>query len=401
MAGAAADDIGMQCGGWTVDWQGDHNSNADFPGATSIFAGIQAAVMRSGGSAVSSRDGEFTRKPDVAIVVFGEGPYAEFEGDRETLEFSPEDKSALSMLRYFRALGIPTVSVFLSGRPLWVNPEINASDAFIAAWLPGTEGGGIADVLFRAQDGSVPYGFTGRLAFSWPNSAMPVTFDAAGRVKGALFATGFGLDYGAHSVSPGLSEDPQIAPHFHAPLGSLFFDAHPTAPWSLFVADGNAEVHVTTARQDSPHGAVRAQLETAGARVSWSGTGRGALRISGRAADLGSESNRSKAIRLRFRVDQPPAAAVVMGILCTDPLCGTANGAMLDVTRTFRAAAVGAWLEVEFPLSCLKAAGADLSGVLAPLALATAGRFELTIAQVRLMQAARTTACPPAPGPVG
>ncbi len=88
VAGDAADDIGMQCGGWTVDWQGDHNSNADFPGATSIFGGIRAAVAAAGGSVALSRDGRFEKKPDVAIVVFGEAPYAEFEGDRENLEFS-------------------------------------------------------------------------------------------------------------------------------------------------------------------------------------------------------------------------------------------------------------------------------------------------------------------------
>ncbi len=195
VAGAAADDIGVQSGGWTIDWQGDQNSNADFPGATSIYAGIKAAVTRAGGSAVLSRDGSFTQKPDAAIVVFGEQPYAEFEGDRETLEYSPDDKRDLSILRRLRASGIPTIGVFISGRPMWVNPEINASDAFIAAWLPGSEGEGIADVLFRAPDGSVPFDFTGRLAFSWPLTAMPVTFDAAGQVTGALYANGFGLDY--------------------------------------------------------------------------------------------------------------------------------------------------------------------------------------------------------------
>jgi beta-glucosidase len=195
VAGAAADDIGIQCGGWTVDWQGNHNSNADFPGATSIFAGIDAALRQSGGSATLSRDGSFVHKPDVAIVVFGEGPYAEFEGDRETLEYSPQDKTDLRMLRRLRALGIPTVSIFLSGRPLWVNPEINASDAFVAAWLPGSEGGGIADVLFRQPDGTVPFDFTGRLAFSWPATAMPVRFDAEGRASGAVYANGFGLTY--------------------------------------------------------------------------------------------------------------------------------------------------------------------------------------------------------------
>ncbi len=90
VAGDAADSIGWQAGGWTIDWQGDHNGNADFPGATSIFGGIQAAVAAAGGSAVLSKNGQFAQKPDAAIVVFGETPYAEFQGDRENLEFSPQ-----------------------------------------------------------------------------------------------------------------------------------------------------------------------------------------------------------------------------------------------------------------------------------------------------------------------
>ncbi|MDB6083304.1 MAG: 1,4-beta-D-glucan glucohydrolase, partial [Gammaproteobacteria bacterium] len=193
VTGAAADDVGAQSGGWTIDWQGEHNSNPDFPGATSVYAGIDAAVTRAGGSADLSRDGRFTDKPDVAIVVFGERPYAEFQGDRETLEYSPGDKTDLAILRRLRRSGIPTVSVFLSGRPLWVNPEINGSDAFVAAWLPGSEGEGIADVLFRGPDGAVAYDFAGRLAFSWPATAMPVVFAEAGGVSGALYASGYGL----------------------------------------------------------------------------------------------------------------------------------------------------------------------------------------------------------------
>jgi beta-glucosidase len=102
VAGEAADSIGTQAGGWTIDWQGDHNNNADFPGATSIYGGIKAAVTAAGGSVQLNTDGRYADKPDAAIVVFGEGPYAEFQGDRENLEFSPRDKHALLLLRRLR-----------------------------------------------------------------------------------------------------------------------------------------------------------------------------------------------------------------------------------------------------------------------------------------------------------
>ena len=189
VAGEDADDIGQASGGWTLSWQGDGNTNTDFPGGTSIYAGIAAAMKAVGGSATLSRDGSYTTKPDVAVVVFGEQPYAEMRGDIRTLEFQAGDKQALALLKKFKAAGIPVVSIFLSGRPLWVNPELNASDAFVAAWLPGTEGGGIADVLFKGgQD------FHGKLSFSWPATPGQTAVNRGDGVK-PLFPYGYGLRY--------------------------------------------------------------------------------------------------------------------------------------------------------------------------------------------------------------
>jgi beta-glucosidase len=395
VAGDAADSIGAQTGGWTIDWQGDHNSNADFPGATSIFAGIEAAVRGGGGTAVLSKDGRYKDKPDVAIVVFGEGPYAEFEGDRENLEFSPNDKHELELLRRLRAAGIATVAVFLSGRPLWVNPEINASDAFVAAWLPGSEGAGVADVLFRSG-GSEPRDFTGRLAFSWPDTAMPVTFDAAGNVSGALFARESGLDYRSTANCPALSEDPRLPARWAAKPGSLFHAGHATAPWSIFVADDSGEVHLTTIRQESPRGAVVVSSLPDGSTAVWAGTQSGMFRISGRASDLRPQAGQGAALEVHYRVDRSPERSVTMGVRCTQPLCGTRAGAVLDVTRVLKNSAPGEWQTLSIPLSCFMAAGADLASVEIPFAVETSGRFGLTISEVSL--AHRTAAAAPTCG---
>jgi beta-glucosidase len=393
VAGAAADDIGTQCGGWTIDWQGDRNLNRDFPGATSLYAGIKAAVTAAGGSVTLNRGGQFSEKPDVAIVVFGETPYAEFEGDRETLEFSPNDKSALELLRRLRAQGIPTVSLFLSGRPLWVNPEINASDAFVAAWLPGSEGEGVADVLFRRTDGTRPYDFVGRLSFSWPSIAMPVTFDAADNVSGALFARGFGLGYRSDSVSAPLPEDRGIPPRSNAPAGSLFYADHVVAPWSIFVADNGAEVHLTTERQASPQGAVVVSLDPNGVAATWSAAHSGVLLISGRAADYRLQAQRGAAIEMSYRTDRMPEKPVHIGVRCSDPLCGVAGGALLDITSAVTAAPIGAWRSLVVPLSCFAAKGADLTRVEVPFEIETAGRFGLTLSAVRVTESG-SAACP-------
>jgi len=397
VAGDAADSMAAQTGGWTIDWQGDHNANADFPGSTTIFAGIQAAAAAAGGSARLSKDGRFADKPDVAIVVFGEGPYAEFEGDRETLEYSPGDQHDLQLLRRLHAKGVPTVAVFLSGRPMWVNPQINASDAFVAAWLPGSEGEGIADVLFSSS-GAAHYDFTGRLAFSWPQTAMPVSFDAAGGVSGALFPRGWGLDYRSTVNSPILSEDPKIPARWAASPGSLFHAGHVTAPWSIFVADDLAEVHLTTTRQESPRGAVVAETDPDGIRATWAGTQSGMLRVSGRASDLRSQARQGAALDVRYRVDRTPERGVAVGLRCSEPLCGAMDGAMLDVTKIMKNSTVGEWRNLSIPLSCFSAAGADLTSVVIPFAVETSGRFAITISEVSLQH--KTSAGRKCPGTI-
>jgi beta-glucosidase len=204
VAGDAADSIARQSGGWTIDWQGTE-PNQDFPHGQSIYAGIAHCVQSAGGTATLSATGAFTVRPDVAIVVFGEHPYAESAGDLATLEYSPGDKHDLALLRRLRGAGIPVVVVFLSGRPLWVNAELNAADSFVAAWLPGPEGGGIADVLFRSDDGRVRYDFRGRLSFSWPRSPRPPAVDH-GRGEPPLFPFGYGLSYRDDGDLPSLPE---------------------------------------------------------------------------------------------------------------------------------------------------------------------------------------------------
>ena len=197
VAGEAADSIAQAAGGWTLTWQGGRELTNDyFPGATSIYAGIAEAAKASGGSATLSVDGGYEARPDVAIVVFGEQPYAEFAGDRKHLGFP--DEEGLQLLRKFQEAGIPSVAVFLSGRPLWMNREINASDAFVASWLPGSEGAGVADILFGARQA------TGRLPFSWPAVCNGEPLNSA---EGALFAVGYGRSLSDTRPLAKLAED--------------------------------------------------------------------------------------------------------------------------------------------------------------------------------------------------
>jgi len=187
VSGDAADDVARQCGGFTLGWQGTRPASDIHP-AQSIWAGIRAAVTAAGGSAELSRDASFATRPDVAIVVFGERPYAEGAGDVPSLAL-PDAARNRALLERLRAQRIPVVAVLVSGRPLAIEAQLALSDSFVAAWLPGAEGGGVADVLFRAPDGSVPHDFRGRLPVSWPRAAP------AGAAP--LFAYGYGLSYAA------------------------------------------------------------------------------------------------------------------------------------------------------------------------------------------------------------
>ena len=145
----------------------------------------------AGGSATLSPGGEYSVRPDVAIVVFGEHPYAEGAGDVPSLVYADEQRD-LALLRRLHAQGIPVVAVLISGRPLWIEAELAVSDSFVAAWLPGAEGGGVADVLFRSPGGAVAHDFRGRLPLSWPRAPAAA---GARAPAGPLFPYGYGLEY--------------------------------------------------------------------------------------------------------------------------------------------------------------------------------------------------------------
>lgn len=179
IAGSAADNIGRQVGGWTVEWQGIDGNG--LPGATSILSGIRTTA---GGAAdiVYQADGKFdgADKADVGIAIVGETPYAEGEGDNAVPTLSDED---LAVVQRLRATSKKLIIVIVAGRPLLLGSELASADAVVMAWLPGSEGAGVADPLF----GRTP--FQGHLPLAWPARAKDLGNPAAT----PLFPRGFGL----------------------------------------------------------------------------------------------------------------------------------------------------------------------------------------------------------------
>ena len=189
VSGSKADDIGMQCGGWTINWQGRRGNV--IAGGTTILQAIKNTVEKTT-TVKYSADGSNADSGDVAIVVVGEEPYAELFGDREDLKLSDED---IALVEKIQAKKIPIVVILLSGRPMIINSTLEKSDAFIAAWLPGTEGQGIADVLFG------DYAPTGKLPHSWPRNMNQIPINVGDKNYDPLFPFGFGLTYKIEKAS--------------------------------------------------------------------------------------------------------------------------------------------------------------------------------------------------------
>ena len=192
--GDAAKKISSQTGGWTITWQGRENLNSDFINVNSIYEALEEAVISSGGTIEFSNNGKFNKDPDVVIGIFGEEPYAEMLGDLKDVSFTATDPKFLPLLEAMNAQKIPTVSIFLSGRPLVVNRQLNASDAFIAAWLPGSAVEGIADVIFT-NDNKINYDFVGKLSYSWPKTKDQAVLNFTDSIYDPLFPFGYGLTY--------------------------------------------------------------------------------------------------------------------------------------------------------------------------------------------------------------
>ncbi|WP_245196450.1 glycoside hydrolase family 3 protein [Sphingomonas jejuensis] len=381
VAGDGADDVARQSGGWTLTWQGTGIPDGKFPGATSIWNGIEQAVAAGGGRATLSADGRYSgAKPDAAIVVFGETPYAEFQGDIATLQLKPELRAPLETMRRLKAEGVPVVAVFLSGRPLWMNEWLNASDAFVAAWLPGSEGGGVADVLFQRPAGGVAHDFTGSLSFAWPATA-----NATGPV---LFPLGYGLSYAEGGTVPRLPEDAGVA---ETAASGVFFDRGvPSAAHSLQITDGAADItRITTVPATVLRGRVQVTstdhvVQEGARRFAIRGGGPAVVEVTAPGGDWTREANGDSKLTARIRLDAAPTREVFLGL--------GDERVSLGRMEAFRP---GQWTTVGIDLKCFGRLGADLANVSAPFRLSTDGDLTFSLARVALGYDAETVVrCP-------
>jgi beta-glucosidase len=397
VAGKGANNIGLQSGGWTLSWQGTGNTNADFPNATSIYTGINDALVNAGmgGSALLSADGTAaTPSLTAAIVVIGETPYAEGQGDiakTQTLEHAllhPEDLAVMNTVRTL-APGVPIVTVMLSGRPLYVNKELNRSDAFVAAWLPGSEGGGVADVLFGDHD------FTGKLAYSWPAADCQTPVNK-GDSEAPLFAYGFGLTSGAADtlgdnlpemskgkgcgvMDPGMGTTNLPLEMFigGAEKGDYVLRIGGPSNWGGIPVGAGAtlpgnEVSVAT---------VDGKIQGSAKQVTWSATGQVYAQVSAGqpGVDLSPYANSQTSLMFRAKVDAPPQGGVVtISAHCVYPCLGD-----LPFAQTLQSIADGQWHDVSVPLQCLIDKGLDITNVNTPFLMYSEAPMTVSLEDIR------------------
>ncbi|MBH1735984.1 exo 1,3/1,4-beta-D-glucan glucohydrolase [Stenotrophomonas maltophilia] len=385
VAGDGANDVGKQAGGWTLNWQGTGTTRKDFPNADSIYEGIAHQARAAGGEAVLAVDGRYAVKPDVAVVVFGEDPYAEFQGDRPTLAYKPGNETDLALLKRLKADGIPVVAVFLSGRPLWVNREINAADAFVAAWLPGSEGAGIADVLLRGSDGRVQHDFKGKLSFSWPRTATQYANNVGQKDYDPLFAFGFGLTYADNGDLAALPEASGVTGNEGAT--GVFFARGDAGPGMALRLEQGAGQGLTVTRVPDALPDDRLKItgvdhlaQEDGRRLAWSGKGEAVAALhSHTALDLQRESNGDLMLLTTLRVDAAPEGEAWLSVGC-----GVGCSARIAIGPSLAALPQGQWKRVGVPLKCLAKAGAKLDAIDRPWSVVTADAMTISVSRVAL-----------------
>ncbi len=382
VTGPAADSMAIQSGGWTISWQGTDVTHADFPNGQTIWEALNKSVRDAGGVATLSDGGVYKEKPDVAIVVFGEAPYAEFQGDVATLDYQPSEATDLATLKKLKVAGIPVVALFLSGRPMFTNPEINAADAFVAGWLPGSQGAGVADVLVAGKDGKTMRGFTGTLPFAWPA-------DARSPVEKLQFAVGYGLKYGANTTVPQLSEELGVDIAAALNVENYFSGGRARAPWVLTVTDAGGSRPVESPPMSSPGGLIAARsvdvrAQEDGKSFVW--TGPAALHLSGPYADLSRQLNNSFALRVDWRVDAIGSAPVTLAL----------GGKVFDISAAVKAAPKGQVSTIKVPLRCFADAGANLRQVDYAVSIQSDKGFAATLLNTNVEAVGENLPCPPA-----
>ncbi len=394
VVGKSADSMINQNGGWSITWQGTENKESDYHGDT-LLAGFREVLGANNVQFSPTAEGVDVSKFDAVIAVIGETPYAEGFGDipaAQTLRHSQRHPEDLAVLKAVAGKGKPVVTVFVAGRALYANDLMNLSDAFVAAWLPGTEGKGVADVLFKDAKGKVGHDFKGRLSFSWPNAAClsgPIAKMEANHPE-KLFGLGYGLSYASRSAATSSTNA----------MTALPIDNRNSC------ADEN-RMAINTAK-DSTHFPLRATIATRQFTLGKELSDKemeGAIGVSSKTLANGLPA---RVVTwngpAKIEATAPFATMVPQGVVNNGVLqfvaevnqaphgkvtvtmdCGENCNASVDVTKLMQGMLNGPARTIKLPIACFTAKGFDPKKIKSGFAMSSTAAFSATLAEIELV----------------
>ena len=376
VVGKSADDLSNQSGGWSLTWQGTANTNADFKHADTILAGIREAAGSANVSySLDAKDVDVSAF-DAVIAVIGERPYAEGDGDiglSGTLRHSSRYPEDLAVLRAVAGKGKPVITVMVSGRPLYANDLLNLSDTFIAAWLPGSEGKGVSDLLIA---GARTYDFRGKLPFSWPKSACQTRLNVGDKDYAPLFAYGYGLKKASRSRLGKLDE---TVPAGGCGVSNTYpvFSQADRASFPLAIRSGQqstvlgADLNASFALPGITVTTSQVNTQQDAKLVAW--TGPATLEARGaRPMALPAAASTDAVLRFDTIVQAAPAGKVTLAV----------QQATVDATALFKRLAGKGKQTVKLPLACFH--GLDLARVDTPFSLTSDAAFAAAFTNIEI-----------------
>ncbi len=387
VVGKSADNMANQSGGWSITWQGTENKNSDYSTADTLLAGIVEAAGVANVTYSATAAGVDVSQFDVVIAVIGETPYAEGFGDiaaSNTLRHSSRHPEDLAVLQAVSGKGKPVVTVMVAGRALYVNDLLNLSDSFVAAWLPGSEGKGVADVLFKNANGKINHSFSGTLSFSWPKLPC-LSGPIASTANERLFSLGYGLKYGVKSTMAKLDVDSTTNACASASSLAIFTQSDRTS-FPLVVTSGTRKVTLGADTMTSNDAVRVATLlfdnQKEAKQLSWNGLGRIEAQAAFGAA-LPAHLLTEGALQFETLVTVAAKSKVSMAMECGDNCTGA-----VDMTAAFNRLAGASRQTIKIPLACFAAKGVDLNKVKTPFSVSTDASFVAAFGNIQIVAGA-------------
>ena len=381
--GEAAQSINSQMGGWTITWQARENKNSDYKNVQNIYTVLASYIISQGGSVEFSKDGSYKKTPDTVIAIYGEEPYAEGDGDRKDLQYQGKDSKYLSLMEKFSKQELPIVSIFLSGRPLEVNKQLNLSNAFVAAWLPGTAVEGIGDVIFTKK-GQINYDFKGKLSYSWPKYAdQNLNFKDAN--YSPLFPYGYGLNYSSIKNMVNIEEVniEKEANEIILFIGSAY------SPGIEFVQEGSnveqiqSDIYTSKLQNISLYKFDYKKQDDAKNIKFFKSENYNAWGILANTL-LDIDYMKNPHYEIDLKVNRSGKSSIYFGATCAGNGYEICRGT-IDITKLFNNKKLADWSKIQLPISCLKEAGLDLSNMDIRSLLLTNGNWDIDIHSIKVL----------------